>query len=126
MIIYLSKIIIDSLFCIYIIRYFCVSGCMADLNNDIRLAVDSGKAEFGINRVTRAIMENKAKLIIIASKNKGDRLSDVLHLAKASNINAQVFDGTPVSLGIVCGLPFSVSVLSITDPGNSNILNETY
>lgn len=99
---------------------------MADLNNDIRLAVDSGKAEFGINRVTRAIMENSAKLIIVASKNEGDRLSDVLHLAKTSNIRAQIFEGTPMALGIVCGLPFSVSVLSIIDPGNSNILNETY
>ena len=99
---------------------------MADLNNDIRLAIDSGKAAIGINRASETIVSNKAKMVVIASKNKEDRLNDVLHLAKISGIRVQVFDGTPVALGVVCGKPFSVSVLSITDPGNSNILNETY
>ncbi len=99
---------------------------MADLSNDIRLAVDSGKIAFGINSASDAILSNKAKMIIIASRNKGDRLSDILHLAKISEMKVQVFEGTPMALGVVCGKPFSVSVMSIIDAGNSNILNETY
>lgn len=99
---------------------------MADLNNDIRLAIDSGKAAIGINRAQETIVSSKAKMVVIASKNKGDRLNDIMHLAKISNIRVQVFDGTPVALGVVCGKPFSVSVLSILEPGNSNILNENY
>lgn len=99
---------------------------MADLSNDIRLAIDSGKAAFGINKASKAILSNEAKLVIIASKNKGDRVSDILHLAKISNIRVQIFEGTPMALGVVCGKPFSVSMLSILNEGNSNILNETY
>jgi large subunit ribosomal protein L30e len=99
---------------------------MTDLSNDIRLAVDSGKAAFGINRASETIMSNTSKMIIIASKNKGDRLNDIQHLAKISDIKVKVFEGTPMALGVVCGKPFSVSVLSILDAGNSNILNEEY
>ena len=65
-------------------------------------------------------------MVVIASKNKGDRVNDIMHLAKISSIRVQVFEGTPVALGVVCGKPFSVSVLSILEPGNSNILNENY
>src|SRR5580658_1570331 len=97
---------------------------MADLNNNIRLAVDSGKAAFGVNKASQSILTSKAKIIIVASKNKGDRLSDILHLAKLSNIRVEIFEGTPMDLGVVCGKPFSVSVLSILDPGNSKILND--
>jgi large subunit ribosomal protein L30e len=99
---------------------------MADLSNDIRLAVDSGEAAFGINSTQKAILSNKAKIVVIASKNKGDRLSDIMHLAKISNIRVQVFEGTPIALGVACRKPFSISVLSIMDPGNSKILDETY
>ncbi len=81
---------------------------MADLNNNIRLAVDSGKAAFGINKASQSILTSKAKIIIVASKNKGDRLNDVLHLAKLSDIRVEVFDGTPMDLGVVFGNPFYV------------------
>jgi large subunit ribosomal protein L30e len=96
---------------------------MADMSNDIRLAVDSGEAIFGINKASQAIISRKAKIVIVASKNKGDRVGDVMQLA---DIKVQVFEGTPMDLGVVCGKPYSVSTLSIVDPGNSNILNESY
>jgi large subunit ribosomal protein L30e len=99
---------------------------MADMSNDIRLAVDSGEAIFGINKASQAIISRKAKIVIVASKNKGDRVGDVMHLAKLADIKVQVFEGTPMDLGVVCGKPYSVSTLSIVDPGNSNILNESY
>jgi len=97
---------------------------MADLANNIRLAVDSGTAALGVNKASQSILSSKAKLVIVASKNKGDRLSDILHLAKLPNIRVEIFEGTPIDLGVVCGKPYSVSVLSIIDPGNSKILNE--
>ncbi|MGI0100752.1 MAG: 50S ribosomal protein L30e [Candidatus Micrarchaeaceae archaeon] len=97
---------------------------MADISNDIRLAVDSGKIAFGINSASQSILSNEAKMVIIASKNKGDRLGDIQHLATISDVRVHVFNGTPMDLGVICGKPFSVSVLSIIDPGNSNILKE--
>jgi large subunit ribosomal protein L30e len=124
MIIYLPDNKVVSV--LYRVRSICKSDIfMADLSNDIRLAVDSGEAAIGVNKAIEALLSNRAKMVIVASKNKGDRLSDIQHLAKISNTKIQIFEGTPMDLGVVCGKPFSVSVLSIIDAGNSNILKET-
>ena len=98
---------------------------MADLANDIRLAVDSGKAVFGVKESIDSIMASTAKVVVVASSNKKDRINDIMHLAKLSNVKVVVFQGNPMNLGVVCGKPHSVSVLSIMEPGSSNIVNET-
>ena len=97
---------------------------MADLANDIRLAVDSGKAVFGVKESIDSIMASTAKVVVVASSNKKDRINDIMHLAKLSNVKVVLFQGNPMNLGVVCGKPHSVSVLSITEAGSSNILNE--
>jgi large subunit ribosomal protein L30e len=99
---------------------------MADLANDIRLAVDSGKAAIGIRKATDSIANGTAKLVVVASVNKKDRINDIEHSAKLADARVILFKGNPMELGVVCGKPFSVSVLSITEPGSSNILNEKY
>lgn len=99
---------------------------MTDLSNDIRLAVDSGTTALGANDVSETIRSNSAKVIIVASKNKKNAVQDVFHLAKIANIKVLIFQGTSLELGAVCGKPYSVSMLSVIEPGNSNILNENY
>jgi large subunit ribosomal protein L30e len=99
---------------------------MADLANDIRLAVDSGKAVFGVKESVDSIMASTAKVVVVASSNERDRLNDIMHLAKISDVKVIVFQGNPMNLGVVCGKPYSVSVLSITEAGSSNILKESY
>ena len=97
---------------------------MADLSNDIRLAIDSGKVALGVNNASKSILSKSAKLIVIASKNKSGRMGDMMHIAKLSGIKVEVFEGTSMDLGVVCGKPYSVSVLSVIEPGNSNILKD--
>ncbi len=97
---------------------------MADLANDIRLAVDSGKTAVGMKTVTESIKESTAKLVIVASKNKESNLQDITHIASIAGIKIIKFEGNPVELGAVCGKPFSISALSIIEPGNSNILKD--
>ena len=97
---------------------------MADLANDIRLAVDSGETALGINKVIDSIKGNTAKLIIAASINKTEALQDVMHLAKISDLSVITFEGNSLELGAICGKPFSVAVLSIIKPGNSSLLNQ--
>ena len=58
---------------------------MADLANDIRLAVDSGKAVFGVKESVDSMMASTAKVVVVASSNKKDRINDILHLAKLSD-----------------------------------------
>jgi large subunit ribosomal protein L30e len=97
---------------------------MADLTNDIRLAVDSGKTAIGLNTVISSIKENDAKVIIVATKNKEGNLQDLMHMANVAGIKVIPFEGNPVELGAVCGKPFSVSAVSVIEPGNSNILKD--
>lgn len=95
---------------------------MADLSNDIRLAVDSGVTAVGTRSVIKSVKEDKAKLIVVASKSKAENRSDIEHLAKVSAIPVFEYEGTPVDLGTLCGKPFSVAALSIISAGNSRIL----
>lgn len=95
---------------------------MADISNDIRLAVDSGETAIGTHSVIRSIRSNGAKLIIVASKNKEENLRDVEHMAKIASIKVVEYEGSPVDLGTLCGKPFSVAMLSIISAGNSKIL----
>ncbi len=99
---------------------------MADLSNDIRLAVDSGEARLGINGVKASIRSNTAKVVVVAVPNKPEFLQDLVHLCKLSGMRMLQFKGTSVELGAVCGKPYSVAALSVISPGNSNILNESY
>ena len=39
---------------------------MVELNNGIRLAVDSGKVAIGANKVVDSIKANEAKLVVVA------------------------------------------------------------
>ncbi|EQD44100.1 50S ribosomal protein L30e [mine drainage metagenome] len=97
---------------------------MADLSNDIRLAVDSGVTALGLNEVIRSIRDAKAKLIVVASRNKESTMQDIAHMAKVANVPMEVFEGNPIELGAVCGKPFSVSAVSVIEAGNSNILKK--
>ncbi len=91
--------------------------------NDIRLAVDSGDVALGARQVIRSIESSSAKLVVIASGNKADAINDIKYITGISGIRLEVFTGNSMELGSVCGKPYSVSVLAVIDPGNSNILN---
>ena len=88
----------------------------------IRLAVESGKVEFGSRRGAIAGAEGKAKLIIIAKNTPKKNMDSINEQLKKSKTPVMEFGGSTMELGSVCGKPFPVSVLSIYDAGNSNIL----
>ncbi len=99
---------------------------MANLVNDIRLAVDSGKTAVGMREVTRAIMSSSAKLVVVSSRLDQSSLEDIKHLAGISEIPIIVYDADSMALGTVCGKPYSVSTIAVLDPGHSKILEEKY
>lgn len=99
---------------------------MADLNNDVRLAVDTGKVSVGHRDVLRAINRNLAKAIVIPSEGRKAMLDDINHMCRISGIRIITFKGGSMDLGAICGKPYSINSLAIIDQGNSNILNEEY
>ncbi len=92
------------------------------LVREIRLTVESGKVEFGYRKGVKNALLGKAKLFVLAKNTPSDIKDDVERYAKLSNIPVLVFNGTTMELGSVCGKPFPISVLSIYDEGNSDIL----
>lgn len=99
---------------------------MADLNNDLRLAVDTGSVVLGTEQTAKAISSNKAKLVVITSKGKADANADIAHLCSVANVKIVKFKGSSLELGTVCGKPHSVNSLAVIEAGNSKILEESY
>jgi large subunit ribosomal protein L30e len=99
---------------------------LADLNNDVRLAVDTGKVSFGHREVLRAVNSSSAKAVIIAEKGRKSMTDDINHVCKVAGIRVITFRGSSMELATVCGRPYSVNSLAILDAGNSTILNENY
>ncbi|MDD5339908.1 MAG: 50S ribosomal protein L30e [Candidatus ainarchaeum sp.] len=87
------------------------------LTGAIRLAVESGKVDFG----SRTASE-KAKLFVVAGNAQPDVKAKVAAMSKAAGMPVIEFEGSSMELGSICGKPFPVSVLSIYDEGSSNIL----
>ncbi len=99
---------------------------MANIVNDIRLAVESGETAIGLRNASRAVVSSRAKLIIISSKLDQSSAEDIKHIASISKVPVVVYDADSMGLGTVCGKPYSVSALAVINPGNSRILEEKY
>ncbi len=99
---------------------------MADLNNDLRLAVDTGSVVLGTEETVRAISSNKARLVVVTTKGKQNATDDVTHLCNVAGIKMLKFKGSSMELGTVCGKPHSINSLAVIEPGNSKILEEAY
>ncbi|MCL4365022.1 MAG: 50S ribosomal protein L30e [Candidatus Marsarchaeota archaeon] len=99
---------------------------MADLSNDVRLAVDTGKVSLGYREVLRAVNSNSAKAVVVASKGKKDIVEDINHACRIAGIKLIQFNGGSLDFGTVCGKPYSVNTIAVMDPGHSKILDEEY
>ena len=98
---------------------------MIDINKAIATTVKTGKVLFGVNNAVRNAKTGKAKLIIVASNCPQKTRDDIEYYCKLSNIPVTIYDGTSIDLGAVCGKPFTVSALTVREPGDSDILKLT-
>ncbi len=99
---------------------------MSDLNNDLRLVIDTGKYTLGNREVMKIITESKAKAVVLAANGKKSIVDDILHTCKVADIRVILFKGNSIELGTLCGKPYAVNVVAVTESGNSNILKEEY
>lgn len=94
---------------------------MAELEKTFKNIVKKGKVVFGQRQVKKSIEEGKSKLVVIAKNCPflGEMKS------YADTKNAQIYETTAssVDLGALCGKTFAVSVFSIIDDGEANVLH---
>lgn len=84
----------------------------------------SGKYNLGIKSTLKSLRSGKAKLIIISANCPPLRRSEIEYYAMLSRTAVHHYSGNNVDLGTACGKYFRVGVLSITDPGDSDITQE--
>jgi len=89
----------------------------------VRLAVESGKVDFGGKAAANAGLNNKAKAFVVAGNAPVEIKGKVEGYAKLAGIPVIAFEGSSMELGSVCGKPFPVAVLSVFEEGSSNILD---
>lgn len=94
-----------------------------DVNKEIRQAVNTGKIILGTDKSLKAIKLGHAKLVIVASNCPSGVLADIKRYSGLANIPVHIFGKDSAELGVACGKPFLVSVLTVLEPGDSNILS---
>ena len=93
-----------------------------DIERGIRVAVDTGKVILGSKKSIQAIKLGNGELVVMAANAPKNLKEDVEVYSKLSEMPVHIFDGSSVDLGSICGKPFTVSVLVVQEPGDSNIL----
>jgi large subunit ribosomal protein L30e len=95
---------------------------MTDIGRAIVNALETGKVSLGANSAVKNAKVGKAKLIVVAANCPPRVKEDIEYYSELSKIPVVTYEGTAVDLARACGKPFLVSVLTIRDVGESDIL----
>jgi large subunit ribosomal protein L30e len=90
-----------------------------DINRALKLAVNTGKVLFGVKQAEKNAQSGDAKLFIKASNFPVEEIE----MIESLNVPSYAFSGNNYELGAVCGKPFSVSIISVIEPGESDIMD---
>ena len=93
------------------------------INSRLQLVMRSGKASLGYKTTIKSLRSSKAKMILISSNCQPLRKSEIEYYAMLSKCTVHHYIGTNNDLGTACGKFYNVSMLAITDPGDSDILH---
>merc|ERR1712098_370647 len=92
------------------------------INSRLALVMKSGKYCLGYKQTLKTLRQGKAKLIIIANNTPPLRKSEIEYYAMLAKTGVHHYVGNNNELGTACGKYFRVCTLSITDPGDSDII----
>jgi large subunit ribosomal protein L30e len=93
-----------------------------DVNKQIEIAVRTGKVSFGVKEALDAARSARAKLLIMASNCPEPHRQNIVQYAKQSSVPVYQYSGSSVDLAGACLKPFVVGVLTVKEPGDSEIL----
>jgi large subunit ribosomal protein L30e len=93
----------------------------AEASKEIRRAVDTGKALFGVKESQYSVRNGEGLLLVISQNTPVLTKESLFHLAKLAEIPTYSFSGNGLELGNVCGKPHVISTLLILDAGKSKV-----
>merc|ERR1712025_1196072 len=94
-----------------------------NMNQKLALVIRSGKYKIGYKNALRSVRQGTTKLLLIASNCPAIRRTELEYFAILGGARVCHFDGNNVELGTASSRLHRVCVLSIQDPGDSDILN---
>jgi len=95
------------------------------INSRLALVIKSGKYQLGYKQTLKTLRQGKAVLVIIADNCPPLQKSEIEYYAMLAKTGVHHYAGNNSDLGTACGKYFRVSCLSVTDPGDSDIVRET-
>merc|ERR1711898_3928 len=93
-----------------------------NMNQKLALVIRSGKYKIGYKNALKSVRQGQSKLILIASNFPAVRRTELEYFALLGGASVCHFDGNNVELGTAASRLHRVCVLSIQDPGDSDIL----
>ncbi|MBA3043856.1 50S ribosomal protein L30e [archaeon] len=88
-----------------------------DINRALRNVVSTGKVYMGFEQTKKYLEKGVVKMVIVSSNCPYTE-----HIKKHS-VPVHKYSGSNMELGAACGKPFPISVISIVDSGESDILH---
>lgn len=95
---------------------------MIDLNRQLKILMRTGKFALGSIAALDAAKSGRAKMIILASNCPELDKSAILRYAAMSGIAAYLSEINGHDLGTLCERPHVISAISISEAGDSEIL----
>ncbi|MEM2192451.1 MAG: 50S ribosomal protein L30e [Candidatus Hadarchaeales archaeon] len=93
------------------------------VSEELGKAAKSGKLIFGTRKSVKALKNGLAKAVVVAANCPEKIFLDIKHYTKIAKIPLHVFEGDSRGLGIACGKPFTINVVTVVEEGDSNILS---
>jgi len=97
---------------------------MENINSRLALVMKSGKYTLGYKSTLKTLRQGKAWLVIISDNCPPLKKSEIEYYAMLAKTGVHHYTGNNIDLGTACGKYFRVSCLSITDPGDSDIVRD--
>ena len=115
--------------CLLLLSFFFFSSCeqkkaIESMNARLQLVMKSGKASLGYKSTIKSMRSTRAKMVLISNNCPPLRKSEIEYFAMLAKCAVHHYTGSNTDLGTACGKYFRVSVLSITDAGDSDILRQ--
>ncbi len=84
-----------------------------ELINKLKEAIAANNIIIGSKQTVKHLKLKDLKLVVVANNCPEDIKKDAEKYAGQADIKIETFDGTAKQLGIICGKPFPIAVLSI-------------
>ena len=96
---------------------------MSSVDHELRMAFRTGRIHLGSKVAIRELRLGRALMAILSSNCPSATREEIDIFGKLSSIPVLHHQKDSRDLGILCGKPFPVSTLVISDPGDSKILD---